>query len=100
MHALYYILVKPTVIVDCPSVVTASEGDDVKCVCKGEGGNPPANVTWFKDGVQIGETGTEERTLTLSNIDRIASGTYKCVAQSHTLTDERSIEMIVYRKWN
>jgi hypothetical protein len=75
-----------------------NEGDNVTCVCRGKGGNPPANVTWYKDGVQIGGTGKEEQTLTLSNVFKTASGTYKCVAKSHTLTDEKSIEIIVYCK--
>ncbi|CAB3986180.1 hemicentin-1-like, partial, partial [Paramuricea clavata] len=33
---------------------------------KGEGGNPSANVTWYKDNVQIGAAGNEEQTLTLN----------------------------------
>jgi hypothetical protein len=70
-------------------------------VCRGEDGSPPASVIWYKDGVQIGGTGTENKTLTLRNVERTASGTYKCVAQSHTLyTDEKSVEMIVYGKFN
>jgi hypothetical protein len=65
------------------------------------GGNPPANVTWYKDGVQIIETKKENNTLTLSNVNGRASGTYTCVARSHTiLTDEKSIEIIVYCKEN
>ena len=77
------------------------EGDNVTCVCRGEGGNPPANVTWFKDAAQIGETGKEEQKLTLSNLSRTENGTYKCVAQSHTnsmFVDEKSIEIEVRRK--
>jgi hypothetical protein len=61
-------------------------------VCRGEDGSPPASVTWFKDGVQIGGTGIESKTLTFRNVERTVSGTYKCVAQSHTLfTDEESV---------
>ena len=92
------ILDAPTVTVNCSSLITINEGDDVTCVCKGEHGNPPADVAWLKDGKQIGETGKNEQILTLSNVDKTASGRYKCVAQSHTLTDERSIEIIVYCK--
>ena len=58
---------------------------------KGEGGNPPANVTWLKDDVKIGETAKQELTLTLSSVDEKASGKYKCVARSYTLMDKRSI---------
>ncbi|CAB4041646.1 ---NA---, partial [Paramuricea clavata] len=81
---------KPTVTLSCSSPITVNERDNVTCLCRGKGGNPPANVTWHdKDGVQMGGTGKEEQTLTLSE-------TYKCVAKSHTLTDEKSIEIIVY----
>ena len=85
----------------CTSPIIVGQGDNVTCVCRGEGGNPPANVTWFKDDVQIGETEKEEQKLTLSNVSRTGSGTYKCLAQSHTnsmFVDEKSIEIIVKRK--
>ena len=84
---IIYISEKPTATLSS-SPITLYEGDNFTCVCRGEGGNPPANVAWYKDGVQIGVTGKEEQTLTLSNVGRTVSGTYKCVATSHTLTDE------------
>ncbi len=80
----------------CSKRIIVDEGDNFTCVCRGEGGNPPADVTWYKDDVQIGGTGKEEKTLSLHNIDKTASVTYKCLAQSHILTDENSIEIIVY----
>ena len=92
------ILGKPTVRVNCSSPIIVNEGDDVTCVCRGEGGNPPADVTWYKDSNKIGQIGKEEERLTFSSIDQTASGTYKCVAKSHSLTDEKSIEIIVYCK--
>ena len=80
----------------CSSPVTVNESDNVTCVCRGKSGNPPANVTWYKDGIQIGGTGKEKQTLTLRNVNRADSGTYKCVAQSHiNATDEKSIKVIV-----
>ena len=82
----------------CSSRIILNEGDNVTCVCRGKGGNPPADVTWFKDGVQIGETEKEEQKLTLSNVSKTASGIYKCLAQSYTLTDKKSVEIIVYGK--
>ena len=98
-HACFhYIAEKPAVTFGCPSLNKVNEGGNFTCVCKGIGGNPPANVTWFKDDVQIDAPGKEKQTLTFSNISRTASGKYRCVAQSHTLTDERSIEIIVYCK--
>ena len=92
---LDYISVAPTVTINCSSSVTVNKGDYFTCVCGGEGGNPPANVTWYKDGVQIGETGKEEQTLTLSDVDGRDTGTYKCVAESHTLAEEKLVKVKV-----
>ena len=83
---------------NCSSPITVYEGDDVTCVCRGHGGNPPADVTWYKNKRKISETGKEGKTLTLNNVVRTASGTYKCVAQSHNVTDDKLIEIIVYCK--
>ena len=84
---------KPNVTFSCSNPYTINEGDDSTCVCRGEGGNPPANVTWYKDGVQIGGTGKEEQTLPLSNVGAIDRGNYTCRAQSHTLAVNKSIEV-------
>jgi hypothetical protein len=87
----------------CSSRTTVNEGDDFTCVCRGEGGIPPADVTWYKDGVQIGETGKEEQTLSLSDVSRTDSGTYECEARSHTndrFSDKKSIEVDVNCKYD
>ena len=97
-YIFFYISAKPTLTLSCSSLVKVNEGDNFTCVCRGEDGDPAASVTWYKDGKQISRTGKEKKQLTLTNVDKTASGTYKCVAQSHTLTDERSIEIIVYCK--
>ncbi len=85
----------PTVTLSCSSPVTVNESDNVTCVCRGEGGNPPSDVTWFKDGTPIGETGTENQTLTLRNVSGTDMGTYVCKAQSHTQVDEIQTKMNV-----
>ena len=96
MQIVQSISVPPSVAFNCFSPIMVDEGDNVTCVCRGQGGNPPADVTWYKDNRKIGGTGKEEKTLIRYDVDRAASGTYKCVAQSHNLTDEKLIEMIVY----
>ena len=78
--------------------MTVNKGDNFTCECDSKGGNPPATVTWYKDGVQIVEPGKEAKSLTLINVNTHDSGTYKCIAQSHTLTDQKSVEILVYRK--
>ena len=76
--------------VNCSRCITVKEEDDITCVCKGQGGNPPAKVTWYKDCIQVGETGKEEQTLIRRNVSEADSGMYTCVAQSHiNMTDEK-----------
>ena len=54
----------PIVKLDCPSRNELDEGKNFTCVCTGEGGVPaPANATWYKDGVQIGEAKKKSNTF-------------------------------------
>ena len=93
---------KPTATA-CSSPIIVNEGDNVSCACQGQGGNPPADVTWYKDNHKIGRTGKEEKTLTLINVKKKKDhGSYKCVAQSHpneTFQDEAIVEVRVYCKY-
>ncbi len=82
----------------CLSRNEVDEGDDFTCVCKGENGSPPANVTWYKDGDPIGGKRMEENTLTLTSVNETSHGVYKCEARSHTndsFADKKSIKLIV-----
>ena len=83
----------------CSSPITVNEGDNVSCTCQGQGGNPPADVTWYKDNRKIGRTGKEEKTLTLTNVtNKKDHGSYKCVAQSYPnemFQDEVIVEVLV-----
>ena len=82
----------------CLSRNEVNEGDNFTCVCKGENGNPPANVTWYKDDVQIGAIGKENKTLTLINVNETSNGMYKCEARSYTndsFADKKSITLVV-----
>ena len=58
-----------------------TQGDYFPCKCKGTDGNPPADVTWYKDDTKI-VTGKEKAILRFSNVDRDDSGTYRCEAKS------------------
>ena len=89
---------KPNVTINCSNSITVSVGDDVVCLCEGKGGYPPADVTWYKNDVQIGGTRKEENILTLSNVDRNNNGTYVCIGKSYTFTNKASIEVLCYGK--
>ena len=99
----YYISEKPSVTFTCSRSNKVIQSDDFTCICRGEGGNPPAEVTWFKEGKQIGEIGTKNQTLFLSNVDGKSSGTYTCEAQSYPsdeFIDEKSIVVEVVCKYD
>ena len=88
------------VIANCSGPVTLNVGDDYSCECKGQGGNPPANVTWFKGNKPLG-TGKENQILHLTNVDNSYSEIYTCEAKSHEIAkNETSIELIVNCKFN
>ena len=92
----FLLSVKPTAkISNCPSVV--NEGQVVTCVCEGIGGNPPANVSWIKDGTNdaIGGVGSLTKTMSLYSINRTHTGTYWCKAESIDLFDQEFINIIV-----
>ena len=86
--------------INCSDPTTINEGDDFTGVCQSEGGNPPANLTWCKDGVQIDSTSFGENILTLTNVNKQDSGRYACKAQSYTLVDEKSCGIIVHCKYD
>ena len=78
-------------------------GENFTCLCKGDGGNPAVNVTWYKGGVKFGDVGTEKETLNWLNIYEADSGIYNCVAASYpheNYTDEKSVQVTVYCKFD
>ncbi|XP_028413739.1 hemicentin-1-like [Dendronephthya gigantea] len=81
-EVVVYIAVTPSVWINCSRVTTVNTSDDFTCVCKGEGGNPPAEVTWYK-GNKTMATGVEEATLRLRNVTKDNYGNYTCEAKSH-----------------
>ena len=82
--------------INCSSLITVEEDDDLICLCKGENGNPPADVIWYdKNSNPIGQKEKEQKTLVLRSVTEADSGTYTCKAQSHTLIHEKLIEVKV-----
>ena len=82
--------------INCSSPITVDENRDLICLCKGENGNPPADVIWYdKNGNSIGQNETEQKILVLRNVTEADREIYTCKAQSYTLMDEKSIEVKV-----
>ncbi|XP_046858253.1 uncharacterized protein LOC124451690 isoform X1 [Xenia sp. Carnegie-2017] len=95
-----FVAMKPNVTINnCSTHVVVNESDSVSCVCKGEGGNPPANVTWFdKDNNIIGYVGVVSKTLVIPNVAVNDDGNYTCKVQSYDgedYRDEKSIKIVV-----
>ncbi|XP_028399387.1 hemicentin-2-like isoform X1 [Dendronephthya gigantea] len=95
-NVVVFVASKPAVTLSCSSPIATIEGDNITCICQAKDGNPPANVTWYKDGVQITKSEKNRQILNLNNVDKKDSGIYKCIARSYTLADEKSIEVMVY----
>jgi hypothetical protein len=89
------------VSVSCSSRITLDEGNFFACECKGEGGNPPADVTWYKDNVSI-VSGKEKAILRIPNVDPDHIGTYTCEAKTghEKAKNETSIVLIVNCKYD
>ena len=75
------------------------QSDNFVCECKGTDGNPAADVTWYENDTMIA-TGKEKAILSLSNVDKDNSGTYRCEAKSsEKAKNETSIDVIVTGKY-
>ena len=87
----------PIITVNCSSSTTVKEGDYFACECKGTDGNPPADVTWYKDNTKIGDTGNKKAILRFTDVKRGHSGTYSCEAKSGigNVKNETEIGLIV-----
>ena len=89
---------QPTAVVpDCSKINEKNEGEDLACLCKGQGGNPPPTALWVKDGQVTDGTGYLEKRLSLKNIKKDDGGVYTCrvITASCGLTDEETITLKV-----
>ena len=76
-----------------------NQNDYFVCKCRGLGGNPPADVTWYKEKEKK-VTGKEEAILPFSSVNKDDSGTYRCEAKSHEeAKNETSFRLIVNCKY-
>ena len=86
---------------NCSNVTFVSQGDYFVCECKGTNGNPPADVTWYKNNAKI-VTGKEIVTLVLSDVGKDDNGTYRCEAKSgiDKAKNESLIKLFLNCKYN
>ena len=93
---------KPTVTV-CATTITVNESQNVECSCTSKGGNPPANLTWTKDGNKIDETKVRKNLLSLRNVNASDAGNYVCTAESYPddkYRDAKSVNVKVNCKYS
>ena len=77
--SLFYFTIRiiPKISINCSNPTTVIQSDNFACECKGTDGNPPADVTWYKDNALIGDSGEKKAISALSNVDKDDDGTYK-----------------------
>ena len=86
-------------LLNCSSSITLKKLEGFICECQGTDGNPPANVTWYKDNTKV-ITGKKEAVLSLRNVDKDDNGTYRCEATTRKKAKNKiSVELIVIRKY-
>ena len=98
---VYCISEKPTASVST-SKITVNEGENVTLSCTSTGGNPPAKLTWTKDGEKISEAKERENKLFLKNIRAEDAETYVCTAESYPddkYRDSKKVALIVNCKY-
>ena len=101
MKYFHIISAIPTVTVSS-STITVDEGENVTCSCTSDGGNPPANVVWTKNGKKFGETEQRENILFLRNVSTSDAGNYVCTAESYPdnkYRDAKSVQLILNCKY-
>ncbi|XP_046857382.1 uncharacterized protein LOC124450780 [Xenia sp. Carnegie-2017] len=90
-----FIAVAPKISINCSSTTILNVSDYFSCECKGEDGNPPAVVTWYKGSRRI-ISGEEMATLTIARVDRDDNGLYRCEAKGDEKTKaEKTVQIIV-----
>ena len=90
----------PSIAINCSNPTTVNQGDCFACECKGTGGNPPADVTWYNSSGPI-TTGKEKAILRFMNVTKGDCGNYICEAKSgiEKAKNETGLKVIVNCKY-
>ena len=95
----FFITVAPKISINCSSATILNVSDSFSCECKGEDGNPPGMVTWYKGSQRI-ISGEEMATLTIARVDRDDNGLYRCEAKGDEKAKaEKTVQIIVNCKY-
>ena len=100
IRILYYLLIVPVKLTHVSGDHTALEGSNITLFCEGTG-KPTPNITLtrvLKDG-SIGETLPQRLTYYFPNINRNASGTYRCKAENENETVSQAFKVNVICKY-
>ena len=90
---------EPKAKITCSQNTKLTEGENFFCWCNAVGVNMVPTASWVRGGHLIGNASSPGTRLILHNVSKDGAGTYVCRAQLHTLTDERTTEIIVHCKW-
>ena len=91
---------KPSAVIYCSTNITVKEGDNVECLCYGNGGNPLPTASWYKNGKKVNGSGYLKKTLSLKSILKENAGNYSCIVNNTVFEVVKQIEIHVQCKCN
>ena len=97
MNGLVFFFPVPPTVVVFPAQITNVEGRTVVLVCTAEG-SPTPHVAWNAPNGTVLQNQTSNTTLTLLNVSRHSSGTYRCNATNKVGSDSATVKLDVLCK--
>jgi hemicentin len=92
-------VVEPHTVISQPEVKTPQEGATLELECNARG-NPPPEITWFRDGKKVvadDEVYITDNGLVILSATRKMSGIWKCVAKN--VANEIVLEHVINVEW-
>jgi hypothetical protein len=92
-------VVEPVTVIFQPEVKTPQEGATLELECNARG-NPPPEITWFRDGKKVvadDEVYITDNGLVILSATRKMSGIWKCVAKN--VANEIVLEHVINVEW-
>jgi hypothetical protein len=92
-------VVEPVTVISQPEVKTPQEGATLELECNARG-NPPPEITWFRDGKEVvadDEVYITDNGLVILSATRKMSGIWKCLAKN--VANEIVLEHVINVEW-